>query len=279
MKTFVFGALLAVAAAGASAVTSRDMETSAVVEGSVVLAKDGTVQLATVDTPEKHGQPIADLVHKAAMTWRFEPVIRDGQPVVAKSSMHVRVILTQMPDGNYTARIKGATFGGNDTDAPDTLYSENQKTIPPHYPPAAIRSRVQGAVYLAMHIDHDGHVTDAVAEQVNLENSGPEHLLRKYREVMVKASLDAARRWTYRVPTVGPLAGRDSWTVHVPIVYTLNEVGVRPVERVWRTYVPGPYTPAPWVDKPSMATADALADDGGYTEGAGPVLQTSFDHG
>lgn len=144
---------------------------------------------------------------------------------------------------------------------------------------AAIKARVQGAVYLALHIDRQGHVTDAVAEQVNLENAGPDGVLRKYRELMAKASLDAARRWTYRVPTTGRLAGQDSWTVHVPIVYTLNVVGAPRVERVWRTYVPGPYTPAPWVDKPSMATADALADDGSYTEGSGPVLRTAFDHG
>lgn len=279
MKTFVLGALLAVVAASASAATRRDMETSAVVEGTIVLAKDGTVQLATVDKPEKYGQPIADLVRKAAMMWRFVPVVRDGQAVVAKSSMHVRVILTPTQDGNYSARIKGATFGGNNADVPDSLYSENEKKIAPHYPPAAIKARVQGSVYLALHVDREGHVTDAVAEQVNLENIGPDGVLRRYRDLMAKASLAAARRWTYRVPTVGPLANQDSWTVHVPIVYTLNEAGAPRVERVWRTYVPGPYTPAPWVDKPNMAAADALADDGGYTEGAGPVLRSTFDHG
>lgn len=279
MKKLMLGALLALAAASAQAATPRNLESSAVVEGSIVLAKDGTVQLATVEHPEKYGQPIADLVRKVALTWHFDPVLRDGQPVIAKASMHVRVILTKNADGNFTARVKGATFGGNNADTPDHLYSENQKKIGPHYPPAAIKARVQGTVYLALHVDREGHVTDAVAEQVNLENMGPDGLLQNYRDLMAKSSLDAARRWTYRVPTTGQLAGQDSWTLHVPIVYTLNETGAAPVERVWRTYVPGPYTPAPWVDKPSMATADALADDGSYTEGAGPVLRTSFDHG
>lgn len=279
MKKLMFAALFALAAAAASASPSKNLESSAVVDGTIVLTKDGAVQLATVEHPEKYGQPIADLVRKVALTWRFDPVLRDGQPVIAKASMHVRVILTKSADGNFTARIKGATFGGNNADTPDNLYSENQKKIGPRYPLAAIKARVQGAVYLALHIDHEGHVIDAVAEQVNLENTGPDGVLQKYRQLMAKASLDAVRRWTYRVPTTGKLAGQDSWTLHVPIVYTLNVVGAAPVERVWRTYVPGPYTPAPWVDKPSMATADALADDGGYTEGAGPVLRSSFDHG
>ncbi len=278
MKKLMFAALFALAAAAAAASPSKSLETSAVVDGTIVLAKDGAVQLATVEHPEKYGQPIADLVHKVALTWRFDPVLRDGQPVIAKASMHVRVILTKNADGNFTARVKGATFGGNNADTPDNLYSENQKKIGPHYPPAAIKARVQGTVYMALHVDRDGHVVDAVAEQVNLENMGPDGLLQKYRELMAKSSLDAARRWTYRVPTIGQLAGQDSWTLHVPIVYTLNETGAAPVERVWRTYVPGPYTPAPWVDKPNMAAADALADDGSYTEGAGPVLRSPFDH-
>lgn len=279
MKKLMFGALLALTAAAAHAGLTKSLETSAVVDGTIVLAKDGAVQFATVEHPEKYGQPIADLVRKVALTWRFDPVLRDGQPVVAKASMHVRVILTKNADGNFTARIKGATFGGNNEDTPDNLYSENQKKIGPHYPPAAIKARVQGAVYLALHVDREGHVTDALAEQVNLENTGPDGLLQKYRQLLAKASLDAARRWIYRVPTTGQLAGQDSWTLHVPIVYTLNETGAAPVERVWRTYVPGPYTPAPWVDKPSMATADALADDGTYTEGAGPVLRSGFGQG
>lgn len=279
MKKLMLGALLTLTAAAAYAGTTKNLESSAVVDGTIVLAKDGAVQLATVEHPEKYGQPIADLVRKAALTWRFDPVLRDGQPVIAKASMHVRVILTKNADGNFTARIKGATFGGNNADTPDNLYSENQKTIGPRYPMAAIKARVQGTVYLALHIDREGHVTDAVAEQVNLENTGADGVLQKYRQLMAKASLEAVRRWTYRVPTTGQLAGQDSWTLHVPIVYTLNVYGAAPVERVWRTYVPGPYTPAPWVDKPSMATADALADDGSYTEGAGPVLRSSFDHG
>ncbi|WP_017461588.1 energy transducer TonB [Dyella ginsengisoli] len=279
MKKIMFAALLALTAAAAYAGPTKNLESSAVVDGTIVLAKDGSVQLATVEHPEKYGQPIADLVRKVALTWHFDPVLRDGQPVLAKASMHVRVILTKNADGNFTARIKGATFGGSNEDTPDNLYSANQKTIAPHYPMAAIKARVQGSVYLALHIDREGHVTDAVAEQVNLENTGPDGVLRKYRKLMAQASLDAARRWTYRVPTTGRLASQDSWTVHVPIVYTLNESGAPRVDRVWRTYVPGPYTPAPWVDKPSMATADALADDGSYTEGAGPVLRSSFDHG
>lgn len=91
-----------------------------------------------------------------------------------------------------------------------------------------------------------------------------------------------ARQWTYTVPTTGKLAGQDSWTARVPVNYTLNEMDRPKTDSVWQTYVPGPYTPAPWVDKPDMNAADALADDDSdhvQTDGAGPVLLSPAHRG
>lgn len=280
MNRTMLGALLAIVATAAQAGTPRDLESSAVVEGAIVLAKDGTVQAATVDGESRYGKPIADMVRNAALQWRFQPVLRDGQPVLAKASMHVRVVLKKTPDGNYSAHIKGATFGDEDANSTDELRSD-KKTLP-RYPDVAVHYRVQGTVYLALHVDRSGHVTEAVAEQVNLDNIGPEPLVKQYRDVLAHAALKAARLWTYTVPTTGKLASQDSWTARVPVNYTLTAVGEPKSESVWQTYVPGPYTPAPWIDKPDMSAADALADDGGdyvQTEGAGPVLLSQDHHG
>lgn len=276
MKKLMLGALLAIAATTTQAATSQDVEASAIVNGTIVLAKDGTVQTATVDDVARYGKPIADLVRSAALRWRFQPVLRDGQPVLAKASMHVRVVLRKTPDGNYSARIKGATFGDDDARSTDALrgIDANEKLLP-RYPKSAIHYRVQGTVYLALHVDRSGHVTEAVAEQVNLDNTGPDRLLKQYRDVLAKAALEAANRWIYAVPTTGKLAGQDSWTAHVPVKFTLNEMGAPKTERVWETYVPGPFTAAPWIDKPDMNAADALADDDDnkvQTDGAGPIL-------
>ncbi|MHB1056284.1 MAG: energy transducer TonB [Rhodanobacter sp.] len=280
MKKAMLGALLAMTAMVAQASSIKDIESSAVVNGTIVLAKDGTVQTAVVDDGARYGQPIADMVRKAALQWRFEPVLRQGEPVVAKASMHVRVVLKKISDGNYTARVKGATFGDGNTDSTDTLRgAEGNKKIPPAYPEAAIRERVQGTVYLALRVDRGGHVVEAAAEQVNLRNIGSERILRQYRAILAESALRAARRWSYAIPTTGRLAKRDSWTAHVPINYSLNELGVPKTDRTWVSYVPGPYTPAPWVDKPDINATDALADDGVRTEGAGPILLSPLNHG
>lgn len=276
MKKAIFGVVLATLVTVAHASNSRDMESSAVLNGTIVIAKDGTVQAAELSDEAKYGKPIADMVHKAALQWLFYPVLREGKPVVAKASMHVRVVLRKEPDGNYSARIKGATFGDMDGTSTDALRNaETNKRIPPRYPRDAIRARVQGTVYLALHVDRSGHVTDAIAEQVNLANIGPDSVLKQFRDMMAKATLEAARRWTYQVPTTGPLAEQDSWTAHVPVTYTLNDMGAPKSDRVWETYVPGPYTQAPWTDKSGIDAVDAVADDGVRTEGAGPRLLPS----
>lgn len=280
MKKAMFGALLAMATMVAQASSIKDIESSAVVSGTIVLAKDGTVQMAVVDDGAKYGQPIADLVRKAALQWRFQPVLLHGEPVVAKASMHVRVVLKKMSDGNFNARVKGATFGDSNADSADTLHNaEGNKRIPPKYPEAAIRGRVQGTVYLALRVDRSGHVVEAVAEQVNLGNIGSDHILKQYRTILAESALKAARQWSYAIPTTGPLAKQDSWTAHVPVNYALNVMNAPKPDRTWVSYVPGPYTPAPWIDKPDMNAADALADDAVRTDGAGPTLLSPFNHG
>lgn len=280
MKKMIFAAFLAMTAMVAQASSRDDLESSTVVKGTIVLATDGKVLTAIVDDEASYGKPIADMVRKTALQWRFQPVMRDGRPVVAKASMHVRVVLRKTSDGVYSARVKGATFGDDDKNSTDTLHiAEGNKNIQPRYPKAAVRGRVQGTVYLSLRVDHDGHVVEAIAEQVNLDNVGPNGVLRQYREILADAALKAARKWSYVTPTTGKLSRQDSWTAHVPVSFNLVEFGKAPSQSVWRTYVPGPYTPPPWVDRPDMDAADALADGTLQTEGAGPTLLAPLKHG
>ena len=280
MKKLLFATLLVAAATTAQAATSRDVESSAVVAGTIVLARDGTVQSATVEDAAKYGQPIADFVQQAALKWRFVPVLVDGEAVLAKSCMNVRVVLKKAPDGNYGARIKGASFNGCGTTSTDVLHiADGSKRFPPKYPVAGLRGRVQGTAYLSLHVGRDGKVTEAVAEQVNLGSTGPERILQQYREIFAESALKAARHWTYVIPTTGKLAQQDSWIVHTSVSYHLNDLDRPSSDLTWETYTPGPYTPAPWVDKPDMNAADAIANDGMRTEGAGPTLLSPLNQG
>lgn len=271
--------LLTMAASTVQAATTEDLEMSAIVEGTIVLAPDGHVQNVVVPDAAKYGQPIVDMVRATALKWRFDPVIVDGQPVVARSSMHARVVLKKNAAGNYVAWIRGATFG--DTDANNTSVvrpSPAIKKLPPKYPAEALRLGAEGSVYIALRIDRAGNVVDAAVEQVNLSNTGPEALLDRGRKALAETSLAAVRRWTYEIPTTGKLANQDSWAVRTTITYVLSH-GLPSKDGVWTAYVPGPYTPAPWVDKPNASTADALPDGSVHTDGAGPALLTALPRG
>lgn len=150
----------------------------------------------------------------------------------------------------------------------------------PHHGQAGSAEQLKGTVYLALRVDRNGHVTDIVAEQVNLGVTGPDDILNRYREMLAKAALQAVSQWTYEPPTTGKLAMQDSWTVYVPITYDLQPLNAPKSNTVWQTYVPGPYTPASWIDKPDADTVDALADDAVRTDGAGPTLiPAAYGHG
>ncbi len=282
MKTLIKhvmpGLLLAMAATAVMADTSvLVLESSALVEGSIVVAKDGTVQDVLVDNPARYGAPIVELVRKTALRWRFEPILLDGTPVTAKCSMHARVVLKKLPDGQFAASVKGATFGDDGAHSTDNLRNtSHNKRIMPEYPDFAVQNRVQGTVYLSVRVDRSGKVIDAAAEQVNLTGFGEKHDLRRYRDALAGSAIKAAKRWIYKPPTTGKLAAEESWSARVPVTYRL---GTPRHEPVWKTYVPGPYTPAPWVDKPDANAADALADDSVQTDGAGPTLLSPLSHG
>lgn len=278
MKKVIFAAIFALVAVVAQASSVKDLESSAVIDGSIVVTTDGSVRTTQIDEPEKYG-PIAEMVRNAALKWRFQPVLRHGEPVVAKASMHVRVVVKKLSEGRYAARITGATFGDDDPVPTNELrYADSQRALPV-YPVRPAIAGVEATVYVVLRVDRSGHVADAVAEQVNLGSPGSEVLARKYRRVFADAALDAARQWTFKIPTTGELAARSDWTARVPINFHIESPRHGDTTRVWQTYVPGPYTPAPWAHRPGEDARDAIAEGSLQTDGTGPVLLSKLGQG
>ena len=278
MKKVIFAAIFALVAVVAQASSVKDLESSAVIDGSIVVTTDGSVRTTQIDEPEKYG-PIAEMVRNAALKWRFQPVLRHGEPVVAKASMHVRVVVKKLSEGRYAARVTGATFGDDDPVPTDELrYSKSQRVMPV-YPAAPAKARVDATVYVVLRVDRSGHVADAVAEQVNLGSPGAEVLARRYRRAFAEAALKATRRWTFEIPTTGELAASSDWTARIPIHFHVESPRHADTVPVWQTYVPGPYTPAPWAHRQGQDGGDAIAEGALQTEGTGPVLLSKLDQG
>jgi hypothetical protein len=255
----------------------KNAELSMLVDGSIELAPDGSLHTYALDRPEKLPAPIVELIQKVAPTWHFKPVLVDGLPVAAKGPMHLRIVATRQDDGNFAARIAGATFGGNKPDlAPPT------HRPPPRYPPDAVAARVQGTVYLLVRVGSDGKPTDVAAQQVNLRIAGSDATQLNWRHTLAGASITAVKQWTFNRPA--SVAGDGAWLLRVPITFNINDMSKPKVDGygMWETYIPGPKESIPWADT-SKSVANAKSDsvdsmpDGIYLVGDGFTLETPLD--
>jgi hypothetical protein len=257
---------------------SRQVEASMLVLGSLTVAPDGSVATYALDDVGELPAPVVDLIRRNIASWRFEPVMQNGHAVLARSRMSLRVLARPTGQEQFALSIHGVHFGERNHPR------EGVHMTPPQYPRAALQARVAGTVYLALKIDPQGHVADAVAEQVNLRITGGEAAMKRYREVLARSAEWAARHWEF-----GPLAaGKPSAERYamVPVSYNLRARGEPSTTGPghWDSYVPGPRQPVPWFDPAQMlsglaGSVDALPDDGVYMAdpGQGLHLLTALD--
>ncbi len=259
----------------------KQVESSMLVTGEVAITADGRVDTIALDQPEKLPPGIVDFVQGQVRDWTFEPVLREGRAVPARSRMSVRVVGKKIDKDRATIAIRNAAFPGPAPAEGESVSSKSMR--PPSYPPAAANGGATGTTYLVLKIGRDGKVIDVIVEQVNLTVVARENDMVKLRKLFANASLAAARKWTFRPPTIGELAGAEYWSARVPCEYLLD--GQRPGTAYgsWQSYVPGPRQSIPWQEDSESASfsPDALAEGGVYLAGGKNQLRllTALDQG
>lgn len=269
-------------AAGPGAVR-KQVESSMLVTGTVEVDTAGDVRGFAIDHRDALPAAIVELVGKSVPAWKFEPVLVDGVPANVKTSMGLRIVARQLDEQRYNVDIRSASFGehqrdGADASATDTLTSRSMR--PPSYPTAAAQSGVTGTAYLLLRIGKQGTVEEVVAEQVNLRVIASEADMNRWRQLLERSALGAARKWTFNPPRSGDDADAAFWSARVPVDFRLhNQPETK--QGQWEAYVPGPRQIAPWLRKDELATsgADALAAGGLYQVGRGLRLLTPLDAG
>jgi len=264
MKRFLMGLLClllsaAALAAGPSEVSKR-VQASMLLTGKIVVAPDGSVRSYAIDQPEKLPPAVNGLIANSVPRWKFEPTLLDGKPVAAEAKMSFRVVVKPVGTGNFSIGISGAEFGqGN----PGESISFKDR-VKPVYPPEAAHARISGTVYLLLRVGRHGQVADAVAEQVNMTVLGSDAELERWRQLLAKSALRAARQWTFNPPTSGKGVDAEYWLARVPVNFSMRIDGMLQGKSYgqWQAYVPGPRQPVPWFDDKQMAStsADALPD-------------------
>lgn len=267
------------------------IEESMVVTGTITVGPDGGVQSYMVHDLDKLPPAARQIVQATVPRWRFVPVTANGKAVAVEAGMSLRIIADMIDKTHVRIRVAGAEFGCEAGRARNLLPDACPKgsTIsyaphprPPQYPLKAVQARVGGEVFLAIRIGRDGRVTQVAAQQVNLyeKTDAPVH----YRRVLADASMDAARRWRFAVPTTGPNADKDDWVVQVPISYWIGMPSSAPTRHYgqWNAYIPGPVQDVPWADQAGAArgAANAVAGNGTpFVRDTRLVLKTPLTNG
>lgn len=285
----LLGLALAVPAFAAEA----PIEASMVITGTITVNPAGGVQGYTIHDLEELPPAVRQIVQATVPGWQFVPIVVDGKPTTAEAGMSLRIIADwqSIHAKQATIRVAGAAFGceaGPRTQlsggCPEgTTVAEVSRT-PPRYPVEAVRARVGGEVFLVLEIGRDGHVTRAAARQVNLYSLTDQQ--EHFRKVLADASMEAARKWTFRIPTVGANAAKDHWIATLPINYTISPPPMqtgsllrrtnKPAPGQWKAYVPGPVQVIPWDDETGSDAngSDAIAAGGLFVKDARFVLKT-----
>lgn len=244
-------------------------EASMVLTGSIDIGTEGQVEGFTMDKRDQVDPSIVRFVENAVNTWRFEPVQVEGRPVKARTPVSVRLGAKNNPDGTGLVTLLAASFEQYDPAATDSV--TGVKKNPPAYPESVYDAGGRGDVLLLVQVGRDGTVLDVVAEQVNLRVIGTEAGMRRMRDALARASVGAARKWTFKIPTTGDKKDETSWTVRVPVKFAFGDDRQRYGR--WDAYIPGPRQQAPWRADTSLADGaegDLLPTGGVFMADAAP---------
>lgn len=241
-------------------------ESSLQLNGSLVVDTEGHVRSHELDPSAPLTPALKEFLARVISSWRFQPVLADGQVVNAKTTMHLRLVASRTEDDKFSIRIASTQFGSEQPEkTSDGIHS--LKLTPPKYPGAALYAEVNSAVYLVVQVGKDGKVLNADAEQVNLFSAGTDKQMQVLRKLFANAAIKAARQWTFAPPTTGEEAKKDSWLVRVPVEYRIGRERSEPRTSQWETYIPGPRnTRMPWAQEELklVGSPDALPSDGVY---------------
>lgn len=234
-----------------------DMSTS----GEIVIAADGSV--ASHELDPGLAPVVKDLVDRNVRTWRFEPILVDGQPRPARTRMQLALRALPNEEGNYTLRLENVWFG---------VTKPNPRNRPPAYPRSAISARVGARLMVVAKLDARGNVVDVHPYQTSLDRqTRGDGMARRLRGMFERAGLAAVKGWKF---TPGEMINGEAigGSVMVPIWFQITENGRKPSESEWRAYVPGPISPAPWITEESLAQIDTNA----LGEGDSASLESRF---
>lgn len=292
MARFAWWLLMALAMPAVAFAAGTPVEGSMLVTGTITVNPDGGVQAYTVEGLDKLPPAVRQIIQKTVSRWQFVPIMAGGKAVAAKAGMSLRIVADMVDAQHARVSIAGAAFGCDARpksnlpgECPAGTAVHYVHRDPPSYPMNALQARVGGEVFLVLQVGRDGRVSQAAVRQVNLYSVTDSSA--HYRKVLADATLRAASKWQFSIPTTGPNAAKEHWVVQVPVNYTLGPCCSAPTHRYgqWNAYLPGPVQNIPWdhenTSSASRTSADAIASASGglFVRDARFILKTALADG
>jgi len=146
--------------------------------GTLVIDTDGSVRDLTVSkglTPA-----IAAIVERSVRSWKFEPVLRDGKPIVARTGYALKLVAAPV-DAGYAVRVEDVSFG-----SPRKVVKQSMA-----FAPDLVRLGQSVFVLVAMRVDRTGKITDATV--LDVQSMDGSQVLRKaqYENIVARG----VKRW------------------------------------------------------------------------------------
>lgn len=227
------------------------------VAGEIGVDPQGKVfdlNIQSILTPE-----VKRVVEQSVRMWTFEPVMKNGVGVHAKARMFMTLVAVPA-EGGYQLRIERVHFAGE---------RREMNMVPPRYPRYAAVNGVGADVLVAVRVDRDGNVRDAVAVQTALPGiSGNEKGLARWRRLFEEATVEAAKRWNFQADEDRTAA--DDTTLIVPVTYCPPGARTCGADG-WRFQSAGPRQPIPW-----LAQSEQQFDATGLRQGEAMALNNTL---
>lgn len=214
--------------------------------GTIEIGPDGLVRDYKLDS--KLDPKIAELVDSNVRQWKFEPILVDNRPVIARTKL--RLELTAVPvEQGYAVKVANIWFG-----EPERAH----KMKPPRYPMSAMQANLGAKVILMLKPDDNGNVLEVHPYQTSLgARTRSEKIADQWRKQFESSAVAAAKGWKFDLSE--KVNGKAVETiVSVPVEYSMAP---RPNRSGWAAYTPGPLRPYPrsWADSSDEAVAAGLA--------------------
>src|SRR4249919_189231 len=127
--------------------------------GTLVIDVDGSVRDLT--QPPDLSPAIAALIERSVRSWKFEPIVRGGKPIRARTGYSLKLVATPT-DGGYAVRVEDVSFH-----SPRAIIR-----MPMQFVVGLMRLHQNVYVLVAIRGNKQGKVTDAAVLDVQPMDTG-----------------------------------------------------------------------------------------------------------